>query len=314
MAVALISVYIVWGSTYLAIALMIESMPPLLSAGVRFLLAGAILMGAVHLHARFTGAGPVARPTRAQWGAAFVIGTFLLLGGNGGVVLAELFIPTGVVAVLLATTPIWLSVFDSAVTRRRPSRLVVCGLVAGIIGVAILLAPVSGIQGLNPLGVFLALGAEISWAIGSIYSRSAPHHGIGAISSSMSMIGGGIALLVGGLLMGELGRVELAEFSTRSMLAFAYLVLFGSLVGFSAYTWLLANTPIAVASTYAYVNPIVAVALGAIILSEPITPRTLIASVIIIGAVIAMVSGRPRETEAHGPSPGGAGIEAQEAT
>lgn len=313
-AVALISVYIVWGSTYLAIALMIESMPPLLSAGVRFLLAGAILMGAVHLHARLTGGGPVARPTRAQWAAAFVIGTFLLLGGNGGVVLAELFIPTGVVAVLLATTPIWLSVFDSAVTRRRPSRMVVGGLIAGIVGVAILLAPVSGIQGLNPLGVFLALGAEVSWAIGSIYSRSAPHHGNGAISSAMSMVGGGIALLAGGLLMGELSRVELAEFSMRSMLAFGYLVLFGSLVGFTAYTWLLAHTPIAVASTYAYVNPIVAVALGAIILSEPITPRTFVASVIIIGAVIAMVSGRPREPEVAGQSPGAAGIKAREAT
>ena len=312
-AVALLTVYIVWGSTYLAIAIMIESMPPLLSAGVRFVIAGLILMVVVHLHAKITRAGPVARPTRAHWVTAIVVGTFLLLGGNGGVVLAELTVPSGVVAVIIATTPIWLAVFDSMVTRRRPSRLVVGGLVAGLVGVAILLAPVAGLEALDTRGVLLALGAEIAWATGSIYSRSAPHPTSGTLSSGMSMVAGGVALLLGGLLLGELGRVELAEFTARSLIAFVYLVIFGSLAGYTAYLWLLAHTPVSVASTYAYVNPIVAVALGALILSEPITPRTLIAGIIIIGAVIAMVSGRPREAEESGPSPEVAGSGPREA-
>ena len=178
--------------------------------------------------------------------------------------LAELTVPSGVVAVIIATTPIWLSVFDSIVTRRRPTPLVVGGLVAGLVGVGILLAPVAGLEGLDTRGVLLALGAEIAWATGSIYSRSAPHPASGTLSSGMSMVGGGIALLVGGLLLGELGRVELAEFTARSLIAFVYLVIFGSLAGYTAYLWLLANTAVAVASTYAYVNPIVAVALGAL--------------------------------------------------
>ena len=240
-AVALLTVYIVWGSTYLAIAIMIESMPPLLSAGVRFVIAGLILMVVVHLHARITRAGPVERPTRAHWVTAIIVGTFLLLGGNGGVVLAELTVPSGVVAVIIATTPIWLAVFDSIVTRRRPSRLVVGGLVAGLVGVAILLAPVAGLESLDTRGVLLALGAEIAWATGSIYSRSAPHPASGTLSSGMSMLGGGIALLLGGLLLGELGRVEFAEFTARSLIAFVYLVIFGSLAGYTAYLWLLAN-------------------------------------------------------------------------
>lgn len=302
-AIALLAVYVVWGSTYLAIAIMIETMPPLLSAGVRFMLAGLIMLSAVHLHARLTGSGPVERTTRAQWGAGFIVGAFLLLGGNGGVVLAERTVPSGIAAVLIATTPIWLSLFDSIVTRTRPGRLVIGGLLAGLLGVVVLLAPVEDVEELDAVGVLLALSAAILWAVGSIYSRGAPHPSNGALSSAISMLGGGLALVAGGLLLGELGQVDAAGFTTRSLLAFAYLVLFGSLVGFTAYTWLLANVPISIVGTYAYVNPVVAVVLGALILTEPITPRTLIAAAIIIAAVVAMVSGRPRQAEEPGPSP-----------
>jgi drug/metabolite transporter (DMT)-like permease len=246
-------------------------------------------------HVRVTGAR-FERPTAANWKAALITGTLLLLGGNGGVVLAELLIPSGVAAVLIATLPIWLAVFDSIATRRRPSALVVGGLVAGLVGVAILLAPVEGLGQLNPLGVALCLGAAVSWALGSLYSRGAAMRQ-GALGSGMTMVGGGLALLIAATLLGEVGRTDLAAISLRSWLAFGYLVVFGSILAFTAYTWLLSNVSVSTVGTYAYVNPIVAVALGAIILSEPITPRTLLAAAIIIGAVVAMVSGRPRDVE-----------------
>lgn len=300
-ALALLIVYVVWGSTYLGIAVMIESMPPLLAAGARYGSAGLIMLAVVGAHARITGAR-LERPTRTQWGAAFIVGTLLLLGGNGGVVLAELLIPSGVAAVLIATVPIWLAVFDAVATRRRPGGLVIGGLIAGLAGVAVLLVPVEGIARLDPLGVALCLGAAISWSLGSLFGRGAAmRHG--ALGTGMTMVGGGIALLVAGTLLGEIGQTDLATITTRSWVAFAYLVIFGSLIAFTAYTWLLAHVSVSTVGTYAYVNPIVAVALGAIFLSEPITPRTLIAAAVIIGAVVAMVSGRPRDAEEPGPSP-----------
>ncbi len=302
--VALLTVYVVWGSTYFAIAVMIETLPPLLAAGVRFTTAGLLMLGALYAIARFRRRGePAERPTAAHWRTAAVVGTLLLLGGNGGVVLAEQFIPSGVAAVLIATTPIWLAVFDSMISRRRPSALVVGGVVAGLVGVAILLAPVEGIGELDPLGIGLVLVAEISWAAGSVYARHRPLPRSALLGTGLEMLCGGIALALAGTLLGEIGRTNVATFSTESVAAVLYLIFIGSLAAFTAYTWLLANVPISVAATYAYVNPIVAVALGAILLSEPITPRTIVATVIILGAVVAMVSGRPEITEESGADP-----------
>ena len=291
-------VYVVWGSTYLGIAVMIETMPPLLAAGVRYATAGALMLGALIVHARLRrGRDPIERPTRAHWRSALIIGTLLLLGGNGGVVLGELLIPSGIAAVLVATEPIWLALFDAIATRRRPSLLVVGGLVAGTIGIAVLVAPMDGDESLDPVGVGLVVLAGISWAIGSLYTRRAPLPRSALLGTGMEMLAGGLVMVLAGALLGEVGRTDVSEFSLDSILAFVYLIVFGSIVAFTAYTWLLANVPVSTVATYAYVNPIVAVALGAIILSEPITPRTLIAAVIIIGAVVAMVSGRPREAE-----------------
>jgi drug/metabolite transporter (DMT)-like permease len=295
--VALLTVYIVWGSTYLGIAVMIETLPPLLAAGVRFGSAGLILLAVLVAHARLRRGVTLERPTWAHWRTAAVVGTLLLLGGNGGVVLSELFIPSGVAAVLVATTPIWLALFDSIITRRRPSALVIGGLVAGIAGVVVLLVPVEGFGGLNPLGIVLVLGAEISWAIGSLYARYNPMPRSAFLGTGMEMLLGGLALLVAGVLLGEIGRTDVAAFSMRSIVAVIYLIVFGSIIAFTAYTWLLANVPVSTVATHAYVNPIVAVALGDIVLSEEITPRTLIATAIFIGAVVAMVSGRTREDD-----------------
>ncbi|MDQ3937866.1 MAG: EamA family transporter [Chloroflexota bacterium] len=302
--VALLIVYVVWGSTYLAIAVMIETMPPLLAAGVRYGSAGAIMLTALAVHARWRRSNdPVERPTWAHWRSAFIIGTLLLLGGNGGVVLGELFIPSGIAAVLVAMDAIWLAVFDAAVTRRRPSGLVIGGLIAGIAGVAVLLVPVEGLDGLDPLGVALVVGAGISWAAGSLYVRHAPLPRSGLLGTGLEMVAGGVLLTAAGSLLGEIARTDVSSFSLSSIVAIVYLVVFGSIVAFTAYTWLLANVPVSTVATHAYVNPIVAVALGAILLAEPITPRTLIAAAIIIGAVVAMVSGRPRATEKAGPAP-----------
>ena len=154
---------------------MIETLPPLLAAGVRYATAGLIMLGALVAYARVRrSAEPIERPTRAHWRSAFIVGTLLLLGGNGGVVLAELYIPSGIAAVLIATMPIWLALFDAILTRRRPSRLVIGGLIAGIVGVAILLAPLEELDAINPIGIGLCVLAEISWAAGSIYARRAP--------------------------------------------------------------------------------------------------------------------------------------------
>jgi len=283
---------------------MIETLPPLLAAGARYTAAGVVMLGALAAHARWRrSAAPLERPTAIHWRSAAIIGILLLLGGNGGVVLAELRIPSGVAAVLIATVPIWLSVFDAILTRRRPSGLVIGGLLAGTVGVAVLLVPVEGIEDLDPLGIGLVVAAAISWAAGSLYARRAPVPRSGLVLTGMEMLAGGTALMVAGVLLGEVGRTDVSTFSTRSLVAVAYLVVFGSIVAFTAYTWLLANVSVSTVGTYAYVNPIVAVALGAVFLSEPITPRTVVATVIIIGAVIAMVSGRPRAAEESGPDP-----------
>ena len=299
--VALLVVYLVWGSTYLGIAVVIQTMPPLLTAGVRYGIAGLImLIGVVALARLRPGAIQLERPTLAQWRSAVVIGLLLLLGGNGGVVLGELFIPSGIAAVLLAMEPMWLAGVDALITHRRPSALAIGGILAGIIGVAVLVVPVEGLGGFDPIGVGLVLLAGVSWAAGSIYVRHASLPRSGALGTGMEMLAGGGALLIGGILLGEVGRTDVSSFSTESVVALAYLIVFGSIVAFTAYTWLLANVPISVVATYAYVNPVVAVALGALILSEPITPRTLIAGLIIIGAVVAMVSGRTREANNAG--------------
>ena len=295
--VALLTVYILWGSTYLGIAVMIETMPPLLAAGARYGSAGLIMLAVLVAHARLRPGASLERPTAIHWRTAAIVGTLLLLGGNGGVVLSELYIDTGVAAVLVATVPIWLAVFDAMVTRQRPSGLVIGGLVAGIAGVFVLLVPVEGFDDINPLGIALVLGGAVAWAIGSLYARYNPLPRSALLGTGMEMLLGGVALVVGGVLLGEVGRTDVAEFSTDSVVAFFYLVVFGSIVAFTAYTWLLANVSVSTVATYAYVNPIVAVALGALFYQEAITPRTLIAAVLIIGAVVAMVSGRPREVD-----------------
>lgn len=304
-AASLGTVYLVWGSTYLAIRVMVETLPPLLAASARFLVAGLLMLAFLWVRSRVSRSpsAQLERMSWRHWRSAVVVGGLLLLGGNGFVVLSEQRVDSGIVAVLVAAVPIWMNLFEAIVTRRRPSLLAIAGVVAGFGGVAILLAPVGGVSAIDPVGIGMALFASVSWAAGSLYSRHAPMPRSGLRATGMELLAGGVWLAVVGTATGELGRTDPSAFSTGSIVAVGYLVVFGSLVGFSAYTWLLQHAPVSTVATYAYVNPVVAVFLGALFLNEQPTPRTVAAFVLIIGAVVAMVSGRPREAEEMAPVP-----------
>lgn len=294
-AANLLVVYVVWGSTYLAIRLVVETLPPFLAAGARFLIAGGLMLGFLWLRARLSRSNEPAEPMSwRHWRSAAIIGTLLLFGGNGFVSQAERHLDSGIAAVLIAAVPIFMSLFDALATHHRPSPLAIGGVVAGFIGILVLLAPMTGVASIDPLGVGLAVFAALSWAAGSVYARHAPMPRSGLLGTGMEMVAGGLVLVVAALIVGEPATVDPARVSVTSVLAVGYLVVFGSLLAFSSYTWLLTHAPVSTVATYAYVNPVVAVALGALLLSEPITPRTLLASALIIGAVVAMVSGRPR--------------------
>jgi drug/metabolite transporter (DMT)-like permease len=308
-AVALGTIYLIWGSTYLAIAYVVESLPPLLSAGARFLAAGSILVAFLVARHQWRkgreGSGDMALhwPRAVEWRTAFIVGALLLLGGNGMVSVAEKTIPSGIAAVIIATVPIWLSVFDALLTRRMPSPLAVGGLLVGLVGVGILLIPTSGLDALDPVGIGLLVLATISWAAGSLYARRGPLPANQLLGTGMEQMAGGAVLLLAGSALGEIGQFDPAAVTTASLVGLAFLVVFGSLAAFTAYVWLLNHVAVTTVATYAYVNPVVAVALGAAFRGETMSLRSVAAAVLIIGAVVAMVSGRPREVEESGPSP-----------
>jgi len=288
---ALGTVYLLWGSTYLGIKFSIATIPPLLMGSVRFLVAGAIL------YVIGIRAGDVRgdRLGARQWLAALVIGSALLVGGNGGVILAEQYVPTGVVALLVATAPLWMAIIDRVAFGRRLPALVIVGLVIGFAGVAFLIgSPGSG--RISLFGAALALAAPLCWASGSVFTRHVQLPVRPLVASSMEMLCAGVIFAVASIATGELGRLH--PFSTTSIVALGYLIVFGSLIGFSAYVWLLRSAPLSLVSTYAYVNPVVAVILGTIFLSERISPRTLIAGGIIIAAVALIVVARNRAAAA----------------
>jgi len=287
---AFAAIYIIWGSTYLGIRIAIESMPPFLMAAARFLLAGGVLLAFL----KFRGAQ---WPTARQWWINSVIGTFLLLGGNGLVAWAEQFVPSGITAVLIGISPLFFVLTEWAWPGgSRPTATTMVALLLGFGGVAWLAAPwedsVNG--GLHAGGLIAILCACISWSFGSIYSRHAKHGLDPFLASALQMLGGGVALTVAAGLHGDFARYDFATITARAWWAFAYLVAIGSLVGFSTFVWLMKHSTPARVSTYAYVNPVVAVFLGWLILSEPITTRTLIASGVIVAAVAIITTEKSR--------------------
>ncbi len=293
---ALGTVYLLWGSTYLGIKFSIETIPPFLMGSLRFLVAGGVL----YLLAIRTGDTRADRVGSGQWLAALLIGAAMLVGGNGGVILAEQYAPTGVVALLVATAPLWMAIIDRVVFGRRLPGLVIIGLVVGFGGVAFLIgSPGSG--RINLFGAALALAAPLCWASGSVFTRHVKLPIRPLVAAAMEMLWAGVLFGVLSLATGELGRVHLQSVSTTSLLALVYLIVFGSLVGFSAYVWLLRAAPLSLVSTYAYVNPVVAVVLGALFIGEAVSSRLLIAGGIIIGAVALIVVARNRDVAARIP-------------
>jgi len=255
--VALGTVYLVWGSTYLAIKYTVAGLPPLLAMGTRFLLAGGVLLGAV-LALRGRSAFAV---TRTQLATAALCGLFLLVGGNGLVAVAEQDVDSGLAALLIAGTPLWV-VLLRALLRDRPSAATVAGLVLGLCGVAVLLLP--GLRGAADLGpLLLVCLSSLLWSVGTVLATRRPVPDDPFVTTVVQMAAGGTAMVLLGSLGGEWGRLDVGATEPSAWIAFAYLVLVGSVVGYSAYVWLLARAPLSLATTYAYVNPAVAVALGA---------------------------------------------------
>jgi len=279
---AMTSVYIIWGSTYLAIRFAIETIPPFLMAGTRFLIAGGILYLIRKLLRDKT-------PSRNEWRSAILIGTFLLVGGNGGVVWAQQYVVSGMTALLVGTAPLWMVLIDLLhPSGHRPNRWAVFGLFLGFIGISLLIGQYQLFRGganIDLVGAFVLIVASFSWAIGSLYSRQASLPSSPLLWTAMEMLAGGAGLFLLGILTGELPKLNLSGLTFRSLAGFTYLILFGSWVGLTSYTWLLRNAPTPLVSTYAYVNPVVAVLLGYLIAGEPITVYTVIAATIIIGSV-----------------------------
>jgi len=289
---AFASIYLIWGSTYLAISYAVQTIPPFLMGGLRFLVSGAVL----YAWARYRGAG---RPTGIHWRNAIVAGAFLLLGGNGAVVWAEQFVPSGLTALLVSILPFWLVIIEWVrPPRQRPHGAVLVGLILGFIGIVVLVGPgnIGGHGDVRPIGAVVLILGSLSWAIGSFYSRDAELPQSGLLTTGMEMLGGGGLLLIVSALTGELSHFDIHRVSRESAVGLAYLITFGSLLGFTSYIWLLDKVSPARLGTYAYVNPIVAVVLGWAIAGERLSLRTAVAAAIVICAVALITTARSTTT------------------
>ncbi len=299
-AVAFAAVYIIWGSTYLAIRVAVETIPPFLMAGVRYMIAGGILYAWI----RWRG---VAAPARIHWRTTAIIGGLLLLGGNGGVVWAEQpgKVPSSIAALMVSAVPLWMVLINWVRPRGiRPTGVEALGLILGFVGVVILIAPgsISGSEPIDRGGAIALILSPVFWATGSIYSRHAKLPESAFLATGMEMLTGGVLLVVAGSVTGEWGRVDVEAISAQSVLAFGYLVVFGALIGFTAYIWILRVSTPAKVGTYAYVNPAIAVFLGWMLLSEPITSSTFVAMAVILTGVI-LITTRATSKSAHDSLP-----------
>ena len=286
---ALLIVYLFWGGTYLGIRIAVQTIPPFLMAGTRFLIAGV----AVYLFAILKGA---TRPTREHWLDAGIVGGLLLLGGNGIVSWAEQLVPSSIAALLIATVPLWMILLGLLDRRNpKPDAVTLAGVLLGFVGIAVLVLPSgTGPGQVKLVGILALLAAAFFWSLGSIYSRKARLPGSPLLSVGMQMIVGGLLLLMTSGLCGEWARLEVARISVRSLLGMGYLVLFGSIVAYNAFIWLLKNADPTWVSTYAFVNPIVAVFLVWLLANEQLTARSVWATAIIILSVVIITVSKNR--------------------
>jgi drug/metabolite transporter (DMT)-like permease len=284
--IALGSVYLIWGSTYLAIRVAVRTIPPFFMGSIRFFIAGGVLYTvAIRLGERDTD-----RPTRRQWRAAAILGALLLLGGNGGVSWAEQRVASGIVALVVAMVPIWMALIDRFLFGQRLSRWAIVGLVLGFAGL-ILLVGGPGKGRADPVGIAVVVVATLCWASGSMYARRAPMPRRPLVGTAMQMLAGGLIMGVAGAIT-EIGAFHPSAVSADSMWATAYLIVFGSWIGFVAYVWLLRAAPTSLVGTYAYVNPVIAVFLGWAFLNEAISGRTIVAAAVIVAGVALIISAR----------------------
>jgi drug/metabolite transporter (DMT)-like permease len=276
---ALVAVYLIWGSTYLAIRFAVESTPPFLMAAVRFIVSGGVLFAL----RRLAGDPP---PSAAEWRSAAAVGVLLLVGGNGGVVWAEQFVPSSLAALLVASVPLWIALMELLLAGKRQAHATTVGILIGFSGVVLLIgSPASGASRMSGYGAAVLVLASLSWAVGSLYGRNARLPASQLLGTGMEMLSGGLALLALSVSVGEWNHFDLSAVSQRSALALLYLTVIGS-SAFVAYVWLLRVAPTSLVATYAYVNPLVAVLLGYFLAGEPLTARILLAAGVIISSVI----------------------------
>jgi drug/metabolite transporter (DMT)-like permease len=295
--VAFAALYLIWGSTYLGIRFAIDSIPPFLMAGMRFLLAGVIMYGIAWSQGAW-------KSSWANWRTSLIIGACLLLAGNGGVTISEQYIDTGLAALIVAIVPIYIVILSWATGMApKPAPIVWLGLIGGFVGVGILLGPALRLHsndGRHPaIGMSILLVSSFIWSAGSLYSRTAKHAASPFLTAAQQMLCGGMLLLFTGLVTGELQRFHPSSMSPKSLGAFVYLVAIGAVVGYTAYIWLLRHCDPAKVATYAYVNPIVAVLLGAAFAGETVTLRVLVAAALIIGSVAIVITAQQLKARAE---------------
>jgi drug/metabolite transporter (DMT)-like permease len=306
---AFAGIYLIWGSTYLAILFAIRSIPPLLMAGTRFLLAGIIL----YAGARISGAP---RSSRTDWRTALIVGACLLLGGNGGVTLSEQYVPSGLAALLVATVPIYIALMSWLFgMSKRPSRITWAGLAGGFVGVGVLMGPALRFSTTSEsprawIGMTILLCSSLIWSAGSLYSRASKTVASPFLAAAQQMLCGGTLLVIAGIATGELRHFNPEQITTQSLWAFVYLVLIGGIIGYVSYAWLLRYCEPGKVATYAYVNPIVAVLLGALFAHETLSLRTVLGAVLIIGSVAVVITAQ--QLKPKGAPPMSAPIEPAE--
>ncbi|WP_051128150.1 drug/metabolite exporter YedA [Paenibacillus sp. HW567] len=292
--IALLSVYVFWGGTYVGMKLAIETMPPFLMAGVRFFTAGVVL----YVISRLSGAK---RPSGREWRSSAIVGALLLLGGNGMVAWSEQRVSSSIASLIVAAVPVWMMLFGwFGRGGKRPNTGIIAGIVLGLLGIAVLVLQPGKESGTatDMIGIITLLAASLSWAAGSMYSRSAQMPDSPLMSTAAQMLTGGVLLIVFSYFTGDWSKLDIPSISLRSYTALGYLIIFGSIVGYTAYIWLLKNADPTLVSTYAFVNPVVAVFLGWLLAGEQLTVNTLTAAVIIIAAVVLVTifRSRPQKT------------------
>lgn len=282
---AFAAIYLLWGSTYLAIRFALETLPPFLIAGARFIVAGAVL----YALARRQGAAP---PQRVHWRSAVILGFVLFVLNNGSLMWAETRVSSGMAALLIATVPLWMVLSGWLIFRgQRPGRQVLVGLLIGLAGILLLVGP-GAAQQVDTLGAVVLIFASFAWAYGSLLSQRLAKPASALLSAGMNLLAGGALLVLASTLTGELAAFNPAAVSLKSALSVVYLTIFGSIIGFGSYMWLLANVPADRVATYAYINPVVAVVLGWALAGESLTPQTLVAAAVIVMAVVLITTAR----------------------